>query len=36
MLNATSLLANELGQNLSGVFLRTFGGAEPHIAALLD
>ena len=29
MLNATTLLANELGQNLSGVFLRTFGGSDP-------
>ncbi len=36
MLNATALLADELGQNLSRVFLRTFGGSEPHIAALLD
>jgi hypothetical protein len=36
MLNATTLLANELGQNLSGVFLRTFGGSDRHIAALLD
>lgn len=36
MLNATTLLANELGERLSGVFLRTFGGSEPQIAALLD
>jgi hypothetical protein len=36
MLNATTLLANELGQTLSGVFLRTFGGVEPRFAALLD
>jgi hypothetical protein len=36
MLNATTLLANELGQNLSGVFLRTFGGSDAHIAAQLD
>ncbi len=36
MLNATTLLANELGQTLSGVFLRTFGGIEPRYAALLD
>ena len=36
MLNASSLLADALGRNLSEVFLRTFGGQEPHIAALLD
>src|SRR6266704_1642967 len=36
MLNATTLLAEELGQRLSTVFLRTFGGGEPRIAALLD
>jgi hypothetical protein len=36
MLNATTLLADKLGQRLSGVFLRTFGGSEPRIAALLD
>ena len=36
MLNATTLLADELGQRLSGVYLRTFGGSEPRIAALLD
>jgi hypothetical protein len=36
MLNATTLLADELGQRLSSVFLRTFGGSEPHFAALLD
>ncbi len=36
MLNATTLLADKLGQRLSGVFLRTFGGSEPQIAALLD
>src|SRR5271165_7622031 len=36
MLNATALLAEELGKSLSSVFLRTFGGAKPHIAALLD
>jgi hypothetical protein len=36
MLNATTLLADELGKRLSGVFLRTFGDGEPHIAALLD
>jgi hypothetical protein len=36
MLNATTLLADELGQRLSSVFLRTFGGGEPRIAALLD
>ncbi len=36
MLNATALLSEELGKILSGVFLRTFGGSKPHIAALLD
>ncbi len=36
MLNATTLLANELGQTLSSAFLRTFGGIEPRYAALLD
>ena len=36
MLNATTLLAEELGQRLSSVFLRTFGGNEQRIAALLD
>jgi hypothetical protein len=36
MLNATTLLAEELGQRLSSVFLRTFGGSEPETAALLD
>jgi hypothetical protein len=36
MLNATTLLAEELGERLSSVFLRTFGGSDPHIAALLD
>jgi len=36
MLNATTLLADKLGQRLSGVSLRTFGGSEPQIAALLD
>jgi hypothetical protein len=36
MLNATTLLAEELGQRLSSVFLRTFGGSEQRIAALLD
>jgi hypothetical protein len=36
MLNATTLLAEELGLRLSSVFLRTFGGSEPHFAALLD
>src|SRR6201995_5884680 len=35
MLNATTLLAEELAQRLSSVFLRTFGGAEPHIATQL-
>ncbi len=36
MLNTTMLLAKELAQTLSGVFLRTFGGVEPGFAALLD
>jgi hypothetical protein len=36
MLNATALLAEELGKSLSSVFLSTFGGSKPHIAALLD
>jgi len=36
MLNATALLSNELGKRLSRVFLRTFGGIKPDIAAFLD
>lgn len=36
MLNATTLLADALGRNLSDVFLRTFGGQPPQVAALLD
>jgi hypothetical protein len=36
MINATALLSEELGKNLSTVFLRTFGGIMPHIAAFLD
>jgi hypothetical protein len=36
MLNATALLSDQLGKNLSEVFLRTFGGRAPEIAALLD
>src|SRR4051794_10527044 len=36
MLNATALLSEQLGRRLSDVFLRTFGGSMPHIAALLD
>ena len=36
MLNSTALLADSLGRNLSEVFLRTFGGQHPHVAALLD
>ena len=36
MLNATTLLADELGQRLSSAFRRTFGGSEPRFAALLD
>lgn len=36
MLSGTALLSEELGRRLSDVFLRTFGGSMPHIAALLD
>jgi hypothetical protein len=36
MMSATALLSEELGRRLSDVFLRTFGGAMPHMAALLD
>jgi hypothetical protein len=36
MLNATALLSEQLGKNLSDVFLRTFGGTMPNVAALLD
>ena len=36
MLNATALLSDELGKRLSSVFLRTFGGIMPHVAAFLD
>ncbi|MBV8456953.1 MAG: hypothetical protein JO122_10105 [Acetobacteraceae bacterium] len=36
MLNATALLSEQLGKCLSDVFLRTFGGSMPEIAALLD
>jgi hypothetical protein len=36
MLDPTSILADALGRNLSEVFLRTFGGRYPEIAALLD
>jgi hypothetical protein len=36
MLNAMALLSEQVGRSLSGVFLRTFGGSEPHIAAMLD
>ena len=36
MLNATTLLADTLGENLSHVFRRTFGGRELDLAALLD
>jgi hypothetical protein len=36
MLNATALLSEDLGKRLSSVFLRTFGGSMPHIAASLD
>jgi len=36
MLNSTTLLADELGQRLSSVFLRSFGGGDQRIAAQLD
>jgi hypothetical protein len=36
MVNATTLLADELGQRLSGAFLRSFGSGDQRIAALLD
>jgi hypothetical protein len=36
VLNPTTLLADALGQSLSQVFLRTFGGQYPQVAALLD
>ncbi len=36
MLNTTTLLADELGQNLSNVFMRSFGSGDTRVAALLD
>jgi hypothetical protein len=36
MLNATSLLADALGQNLSGTFRRIYGDREPIMAAAID
>ncbi len=36
MLNATTLLADELGRRLSATFLRSFGSGDQRIAALLD
>jgi hypothetical protein len=36
MLNPTSLLADALGRNLAEVYTRTYGGREPHFAAVLD
>lgn len=36
MLNVTMLLANEMGQRLSTVFLRSFGGGVQRVAAALD
>ena len=36
MLNATSLLADALAQNLSGTFRRIYADREPLMAALLD
>ena len=36
MLSVTAMLSDALGKRLSDVFLRTYGGSLPHIAALLD
>jgi hypothetical protein len=36
MLNPTTLLADELGKQLSSTFLRSFGCGDQRIAALLD
>lgn len=36
MLNQTTLLADELGKQLSSTFLRSFGSGDQRIAALLD
>jgi hypothetical protein len=36
MLNATTLLADELGRTLSATFQRAFGSGELRMAALLD
>src|SRR6478609_9546267 len=36
MLNTTMLLADELGQRLSSVFLRSFGSGVQRVAASLD
>jgi hypothetical protein len=36
MLNTATLLADELGQRLSGVFRRSFGGGDARIAAEID
>jgi hypothetical protein len=36
MLNQTTLLADELGKQLSRTFLRSFGRGDQRIAALLD
>jgi hypothetical protein len=36
MLNQTTLLADELGKQLSRTFLRSFGSGDQRIAALLD
>ena len=36
MLNATTLLANEMGQRLSRTFLRSFGSGVQRVAAALD
>jgi hypothetical protein len=36
MLNATMLLADEMGRRLSSAFLRSFGDGVPRVAAALD
>ena len=36
MLNATTLLAEEMGQRLSATFLRSFGGSHQRVAAAID
>ncbi|HEY7581666.1 MAG TPA: hypothetical protein VH855_29055 [Acetobacteraceae bacterium] len=36
MLNAAMLLADEMGQRLSTAFVRSFGGANPHVTAAVN